>query len=170
MDIRYRLITERDIEAACALEQASFADPWPRSAFEEIVTKSDADYYVAEDMESSSDSGSVDAHDSVTDSGSPKGRLVGGCVVFRILDEGDITNVAVDEGYRGLGIATGLLEYAIKQNEMLGIKDFTLEVRASNEAAIKVYEKCGFESVGIRPGFYEHPKEDAVVMWRYHNA
>ncbi len=152
MNIRYRLINEGDVDAACALEKASFADPWPKSAFEEIVHKVDADYYVAEDIE-----------------GVP-GRLVGGCVVFRILDEGDITNVAVDAGYRGLGIATGLVEYAIKQNEILGIKDFTLEVRVSNAAALRVYEKCGFKSVGIRPGFYDHPKEDAQVMWRYHNA
>ena len=166
MDIRYRLINENDVDAACELEKASFADPWPRSAFEEIVHKPDADYYVAEDVEYDPADGSEGGNGDEPGTG----RLVGGCVVFRILDEGDITNVAVDADYRDLGIATGLVKYAIKQNETLGIKDFTLEVRASNEAAIRVYEKCGFESVGIRPGFYDHPKEDAVVMWRYHNA
>ena len=147
MRIAYRMITVSDIDAATQLERASFADPWPRSAFEEIVDKPDADYYVAEDEEC--------------------GRLVGGCVVFRILDEGDITNVAVAAGYRNHGIATGLLQYAIAHNESLGIKDFTLEVRVSNAAAIRSYEKCGFESAGIRPGFYDHPKEDGLIMWRY---
>ncbi|SCY81776.1 ribosomal-protein-alanine N-acetyltransferase [Lachnospiraceae bacterium XBB2008] len=147
MNIVYRKIREDDVEGAIALEQASFADPWPRSAFAEIVDKSDADYYLAEDTDT--------------------GTLAGGCVVFRILDEGDITNVAVDERYRGQGIATQLLKYAIEQNEALGIEDFTLEVRQSNAAAIRVYEKCGFESAGVRPGFYDHPKEDGLIMWRY---
>ena len=147
MNIVYRLITAEDVENAIALEQASFADPWPRSAFAEIVDKPDADYYLAEDTDT--------------------GTLAGGCVVFRIIDEGDITNVAVAEEYRGKGIATQLLKFALEHNEALGIEDFTLEVRASNAAAIRVYEKCGFESVGVRPGFYDHPKEDGLIMWRY---
>lgn len=147
MSIIYRTITADDIDEVSALEQASFADPWPRSAFEEIVDKPDADYYLAEDVET--------------------GHVVGGCVVFRIVDEGDITNVAVDEAYRGRGIATELVAYAIGCNEALGIGDFTLEVRVSNAPAIRVYEKCGFESAGIRPGFYDHPKEDGLIMWRY---
>ena len=147
MNIVYRLITAEDVENAIALERASFADPWPASAFAALVDKPDVDYDLAED----------------TDNGS----LAGGCVVFRIFEEGDITNVAVAEEYRGKGIATQLLMYALEQNEALGIEDFTLEVRASNAAAIRVYEKCGFESVGVRPGFYDHPREDGLIMWRY---
>lgn len=146
MNINYRTITNEDIDDAYALECANFSEPWPRSAFAEIVDKKDADYYLAEDADS--------------------GKLLGGCVVFRILDEGDITNVAVQSDYRRQGIATGLLEYALKHSADLGIVDFTLEVRASNAAAIGLYEKCGFTSEGIRPGFYSKPKEDAVVMWR----
>jgi len=147
--INFRTITHNDIEEVTALERSSFSRPWPRSAFEEIVDKKDATYYLAEDLDA--------------------GKIVGGCVIFHILDEGDITNVAVDENYRGQGIATDLLEYALEMGEAEGILDFTLEVRAGNEAAIKVYEKNGFEGVGIRPGFYEEPKEDALVMWRYHD-
>jgi len=147
VDIVFRVIEESDIDKVSKLENASFADPWPRSAFEEMVNKPDADYYLAEDKDT--------------------GALAGGCAVFRIIDEGDITNVAVHEEYRNRGIATKLIDHVIKCNEAKDIKDFTLEVRASNAAAIRVYEKCGFESVGIRPGFYDHPKEDAVVMWKY---
>ena len=54
----------------------------------------------------------------------------------------------------------------IRQGEEMGIADFTLEVRKSNAAAIHLYEKAGFRSEGIRPGFYDKPKEDAVIMWR----
>ena len=150
MNLIYRTISAEDIDGVSGLENESFADPWPRSAFEEIVDKPDADYYLAEDGDT--------------------GTIVAGCVIFRILEEGDITNVAVDKRYRNKGIATGLLRYAMASCEKMGTQNFTLEVRASNAAAIRVYEKCGFESAGIRPGFYEHPKEDAVVMWRYTDA
>lgn len=146
MNIRYRRITQDDIEAACELETECFSEPWPRSAFAEIVDKEDADYYLAEDTDT--------------------GKLLGGCVIFRILDEGDITNVAVHKEYRNQGIAFGLLEYAMEHSESLGTVDFTLEVRASNEAAIRLYEKSGFISEGIRPGFYSKPKEDACIMWK----
>ncbi len=143
--IRFRTITAGDIDAASELERASFSEPWPRSAFEEIVDKENADYYLAEDIET--------------------GELLGGCVVFRIFEEGDITNVAVKQDHRNVGIATGLLRFAMGHSRSLGTDDFTLEVRASNAAAIRVYEKCGFVSEGIRPGFYSKPKEDAVIMW-----
>ena len=59
-----------------------------------------------------------------------------------------------------------MLEALIKAGENCGIKEFTLEVRVSNEAAIRVYEKLGFVSEGIRPKFYEDPVEDAMIMWK----
>ncbi|MBQ8946614.1 MAG: ribosomal protein S18-alanine N-acetyltransferase [Lachnospiraceae bacterium] len=144
--VNFRTITKRDIDAATALERENFSEPWPRSAFEEIVDKGNADYYLAEDPGT--------------------GELIGGCVIFRVLDEGDITNVAVKEEYRNRGIATELIQYATAHSESLGTEDFTLEVRASNASAIRVYEKCGFVSEGIRPGFYSRPREDAVIMWK----
>ena len=49
----------------------------------------------------------------------------------------------------------------------MGIRNYTLEVRVSNAGAIALYKKLGFESAGIRPGFYEKPKEDALIMWKY---
>lgn len=146
MKLNYRKIEVSDIDNAYKLECDSFSSPWPKSAFEEIVTKQDADYFLAENLEN--------------------GELVGGCVLFYIVDEGDIFNVAVKKEYQGNGIATKLIAYAIEQGMAAGLMDFTLEVRKSNIAAIKVYEKCGFVSEGIRPNFYTNPKEDAVIMWR----
>ena len=60
-----------------------------------------------------------------------------------------------------------MLSYLCQKGEEKGIVNFTLEVRAGNQAAIHVYEKSGFVSVGLRPGFYDRPKEDAMIMWRY---
>ncbi len=74
--------------------------------------------------------------------------------------EGYVTNVAVLPEYRRMGIAKKLIEYQM-QNDMSFI---SLEVRESNLPAIKLYEACGFENVGIRPKFYSNPTENAIIM------
>ena len=74
--------------------------------------------------------------------------------------EGYVTNVAVLPEYRRRGIAQRLISAQL-ENEMNFI---TLEVRKSNTPAIRLYEKTGFENVGIRPHFYTSPDEDAVIM------
>ena len=74
--------------------------------------------------------------------------------------------MVVAEKYRNCGIGQALLRELIAAGEAAGLAAFTLEVRVSNEAAIHIYEKTGFHSEGIRPGFYEKPREDAMIMWR----
>ena len=78
-----------------------------------------------------------------------KDILAGYCGLLQSFDEADITNVAVVEKFRKKGVAT--------------------EVRVGNAPAIHLYEKLGFERSGIRPNFYEKPKEDALIMWKYGN-
>lgn len=85
---------------------------------------------------------------------------------MKIFDEGHIMNIAVDEKYRRKGIATEILNIIIKDGIKNGIRAFTLEVRKSNTSAIKLYEKVGFKSVGIRPRYYPD-KEDACIYWLY---
>ena len=94
------------------------------------------------------------------------GEIIGGCGLTHILDEGDIHNVMVAPAYRGQGIATRMLEKLLGEGRNQGICEFTLEVRVSNAPAIRVYEKLGFVSEGIRPKFYEQPVEDALIMWK----
>ena len=84
----------------------------------------------------------------------------------RILDEGHIMNIAVDDKYRRQGIATEILNKIIEDGFKKGIKAFTLEVRKSNIGAIRLYEKAGFKSAGIRPHYYPD-KEDACIYWLY---
>lgn len=67
---------------------------------------------------------------------------------------------------RRRGVATGLLTYLLAEGDRAGLTAYTLEVRVSNEAAVHLYEKLGFVSEGIRPGFYEKPVEDAMIMWK----
>ena len=82
----------------------------------------------------------------------------------------DITNIVVKEAYRGRGIGTSLVKALLEEGRRLGMQEFTLEVRAGNQAAIHVYESLGFVCEGIRRRFYERPAEDAWIMWRRKGA
>ena len=86
--------------------------------------------------------------------------------VRNMCGDGDITNVLVDEEYREHGIAEHLLRYLMEEGRAIGVRNFTLEVRRSNTPAIRLYEKLGFVSEGIRPGFYSDPREDAIIFWK----
>lgn len=81
-----------------------------------------------------------------------------------VLDEASVTNIAVLPKARGQGTGRRLTEALIEECRKKGLLSLTLEVRASNEAAIKLYESLGFKHLGVRPRFYDFPKEDALMM------
>lgn len=81
-----------------------------------------------------------------------------------VMDETDMMNVAVHPNARRRGIAECLISVLIGRLKEQGSHCITLEVRASNDAAIRLYEKLGFHQVGRRPGYYRSPKEDALIM------
>lgn len=144
MNIEIRKLREDDIEPISRIEADSFSMPWSPKDFADLLSRSYCTYLVAE----------VD------------GEVVGSCGMTNICNEGNIDNVVVAEQFRGRGIAQKLLQELIALGEEEGVEAFTLEVRVSNAPAIHVYEKMGFVSEGIRPGFYEKPVEDAMIMWR----
>ncbi len=80
------------------------------------------------------------------------------------LDEGYITNIAVFGKYRRQGIGRQLLSALDDIAEELSLSFISLEVRESNSAAIKLYEALGYKNEGLRKGFYENPKENAIIM------
>ena len=82
-------------------------------------------------------------------------------------DELSITNVAVFSSYRRCGAANQLMKALDAFAQEKNLYGITLEVRVSNNAAIALYEKNGYEKSGIRKGFYSKPKEDALIMWKY---
>lgn len=139
-----RKLEEKDAEAVSLLNAAAFSMPWSAEAFLRLAQDENSLYYVAEE----------------------EGRIIASMGVTRVLSEGDINNVVVEESYRGRGIACRMLELLLAEGERLGIREYTLEVRISNAPAIALYEKLGFVSEGIRPRFYERPVEDAMIMWR----
>lgn len=138
-----REMQPQDVDAVTALEAACFSQPWLRHDFEEILTNPHRFYFVAVENDT----------------------LLGGCMLTDIAGEGDISNVAVAESYRRQGIARALLEALIRFGRQQGITAFTLEVRQHNEAALGLYEGLGFVSAGVRPNFYDKPKDNAVIMW-----
>lgn len=142
--ITYRRMTPEDVPFISKLEEETFSMPWSADSFLEMISKEDARYYVAEE----------------------DGRLLGGCGVLMIAGEGNITNVVIAPQARNRGIGTAMLRHLMAEGEREGLTAYTLEVRVSNAAAIHVYEKLGFESAGIRPGFYEKPDEDAMIFWK----
>ena len=85
--------------------------------------------------------------------------------MFSILNESHITNMAVLPQYRKLGIGSMLILRMIKECQIAGSFGLTLEVRQSNIAAIKAYEKFGFVIEGIRKNYYQNNNEDALTMW-----
>ena len=140
----YRRMTPEDVPFISKLEEETFSMPWSASSFLEMISKEDARYYVAEE----------------------DGRMHGGCGVLMVAGEGNITNVVIAPASRNRGIGTAMLQHLMMEGDKEGLTAYTLEVRVSNVVAIHVYEKLGFESVGVRPGFYEKPAEDALIFWK----
>lgn len=116
---------------------------WPRESFVNEV-KNDVAHYLCATIE---------------------GRVAGYIGVWEIIDEAHITTIAVHPNYKGKGIAKALLIAALERCYEVKIKYITLEVRASNQAAIGLYEKFGFKSLGVRKKYYQNDGEDALIMW-----
>lgn len=140
-----RAAEEYDIKAMADLDILCFADPWSEESFRsEIMENGRACYIVAE----------------IAD------EIVGYAGLWGILDEGHITNVAVDPKYRRKGIGRAVVETLIKVSEKKHLNSFTLEVRESNFPAQALYEEFDFKSVGIRKSYYRDNGENAIIMWR----
>lgn len=142
--LQIRLMEAADVEAAAGIESETFSMPWSAEDFREMVNADYAWYYVAE----------------------LEGRIAGCCGIRDLSGEGEITNVAVRKELRRRGIGRQMVEYMLERAKENGIGDITLEVRISNRPAIRLYESLGFRSEGIRPNFYEKPREDALIMWK----
>lgn len=126
-----------------AIEREVFTDPWSRRSFEEILDLRHVRGLVIED----------DA-----------GTLAGYAVYSAVAGEGEILNLAVATGARRRGAGQALLSAALDRLAAEGAATVFLEVRRSNQAAIKMYEAAGFAALGVRPDYYRRPTEDALTM------
>ncbi|HIZ66292.1 MAG TPA: ribosomal protein S18-alanine N-acetyltransferase [Candidatus Blautia pullicola] len=142
LEITIRKMREEDCRAVAEIEKANFTKPWSREAFLDATEKENAVYFTALWKE----------------------EPVGYIGMWKVLDEGEITNVSVKKIFQGKGIGRRLVERLLAEGSVQGVTSFFLEVRQSNESAIRLYTSCGFEAQGIRRNFYEAPREDAVLM------
>ena len=141
-------MTEDDLDWVAELEAKTFSMPWSREDFRGELGLPDRLFVVTR----------------LHDGSGLKG--VGYSGMFLSFDEGEITNVAINPIFRGRGIGYAMLNAQMEMAKSFGAGSFTLEVRVSNAGAIHLYEKLGFESVGVRKNFYEKPVEDALIMWK----
>ena len=139
-----REMTVEDVPAAAVLEKEYLGkEAWTEKQLLEAQARDDTIYLVAEKA----------------------GRIVGLCGIQNISGDGEITNVSVAADSRREGVAGKMLHQLLERGRGIGITAYTLEVRAGNLPAIALYERMGFRSEGARPGFYDSPKEDAVIYW-----
>lgn len=138
-----RPLAAADLDRVAAIERVTFPDAWSRDAFAHTLARPSA-WGVALDDE--------------------QGTLVGYGICAVAADEGEILNLAVDPASRRRGAGRRLLEAMVTWLEGHGVRDVFLEVRASNAAAIALYERSGFRRLGVRKGYYRGPTEDAVTM------
>ncbi len=142
--MRVRKMVESDLLKVCELEQKAFSAPWSEADFRDTLLKDFVTFYVIEVEE----------------------QVIGMCGLRNIVGEGELTNVTIDEKWRGKRVASVLLTKVMEEGNGMQIEAYTLEVRASNTPAIKLYEKMGFVTEGVRKNFYEKPQEDALIMWK----
>lgn len=136
-----RRMTHDDVKKVAEIEKECFSLPWSEASFEDSLAREDTVFLVCEDTE-----------------------VVGYVGMYLSFEEGEITNVAVTPAYRKRGCGNLLMEAIAKEAKERAAQCIILEVRVSNAPAISLYKKHGFEEIGIRKNFYEHPTEDAIIM------
>jgi ribosomal-protein-alanine N-acetyltransferase len=142
--IEIRPLELKDLSAIEEIERRSYPTPWSRSMFAGELTKVSSISLGAFEEE----------------------RLIGYVIVSRYVDAWHVMNIAVHPQQRSRGVASALLErlFEATANDMR--RGYTLEVRISNERAIRLYERYGFKRRGVRRGYYTDNREDALIMWR----
>lgn len=144
MKITYNLMSNKDIDGVFNISNSCFSMPWSMKSIKGELNNPLAKYIVARDESSN--------------------VVVGFVGIWIVVGEGSITNIAVHPDYRNQGIGGKLLDSLINLCNDLNCSLINLEVRASNFAAQGLYKKYGFIVDGVRKGYYEDNKEDALLM------
>ena len=142
MDIKIVPMMQDDVPQVAALEAACFSDPWSAQILSNELQNELSLWLVAKDVDT----------------------VLGYVGSQSVLDEADMMNLAVAEAARRQGIAGALVRELICRLKEKGIRCLTLEVRASNNPAQKLYASLGFVQTGRRPRYYVKPTEDALIL------
>ena len=142
-----RNMVETDIPQIAVLEARVFAAPWSEASIRSEYQDNGMSLYLI-----------------IADEETPD-VVIGYCGIWKIFDEGHITNIAIRPEDQGKKLGQMLLYAVIQWAWANGMQHITLEVRVSNQVAINLYEKNGFVKAGTRKGYYDNGKEDALLMW-----
>lgn len=140
-----RRMRESDLPSVRAIEARSFSNPWSDNTFRGEIQNTAVSFPMVVVRR-------------------PGDEVVGYIVYWQIRDDVQVNNIAVHPDCRGLGLGEALMRYAIDRTREAGAAFMTLEVRRSNEPALTLYKKLGFEIMGVRKNYYTKPDEDANVM------
>lgn len=136
-----------DLDRVSVIEDTCFSMPWSKEGFKAALEMPGNKFIVYEKND----------------------EIYGYCGYYGVLDEAEITNVAVDPDMRNRGIGRDMVNALLSKAAKNGINRILLEVRESNDPAIHLYEELGFKKLGLRRDFYEKPRESAIIMERYLN-
>jgi [ribosomal protein S18]-alanine N-acetyltransferase len=145
LSVRVREMVVADLDAVMRIERSSFTMPWTLDTFRGLLRRTDAELFVAEVA---------------------GGPVVAYAVVWMVVDQAELGDIAVAEAWRRLGIARRLIDTVLERLARRGVREVFLEVRPSNMAARRLYERYGFAEVGRRKNYYSRPREDALVLRR----
>lgn len=141
--VAIRKMTLDDVPAVGVLEASSFTRPWTADSFAYLLSRDGCEVWVLDDAEAG---------------------VVGYAVLWCVQDQGELANFAVAPALRRSGLGARLLERMLEVARERGVERVYLEVRVSNEAAIRLYRSFGFTEVGRRRQYYDKPVEDALLM------
>jgi ribosomal-protein-alanine N-acetyltransferase len=137
---------DTDLDGVLAVEAESFTNPWTREMYAwELQNRTVCHIYIVR---------------------TPECAVAGFCAFWLVFDENHVNNVALRPQFRGRGIGSALLRHVVAEARRLGARRATLEVRASNVAARRLYERLGFYVAATRRNYYTNPVEDALILWK----
>lgn len=145
-----RLSGPADLDGVLEVDAACFNRPWTRADYERELAAPDRCFIEVARL--------------------PGTPVAGYCSFWRIFDEIHINNFAIRPEFRRQGLGAALIGHVLEVGRQLGAPKATLEVRRSNEAAIRLYERAGFQRAGTRRHYYADPLEDALILWRVPDA
>ena len=135
-------MTSSDVPEVARIETTAFSTPWSVGTFRSLLDRSGVELWVAEWED----------------------QLAAYAILWKVLDEGELANIAVRRDLQGRGIGSGLLSRMLEVAEDSGVRSLYLEVRESNGRAREMYARRGFHEIGVRKSYYEGPREDARVL------
>jgi ribosomal-protein-alanine N-acetyltransferase len=157
--LQIQALTSADLTAALDLDRRSLDGLWNLDGYQREIDSPNSDLLVLQKLNT------LNTQPPTPNPQPPTPLLAIGCS-WAILEEAHITLLAVDPDYQQQGLGQALLYSLLKAAHERGLERATLEVRASNQAAIALYEKFGFQTAGRRKRYYPETGEDALVLWR----